>query len=58
MIESIRQAYQTDIDDYKHIIKLFDDSDNNEQMGEILRLRKRLDDLLANKVIQSSSIIL
>lgn len=50
LVESIRQTYETEINDLKHIIQLFDNTDSNEHMNEIVRLRKKIDELAANKV--------
>lgn len=50
LVENIRQTYETEIHDLKHIIQLFDNIDSNEQMTEIVRLRKKIDELTANKV--------
>ncbi|CAF2975367.1 unnamed protein product [Rotaria sp. Silwood2] len=55
LIESIRQIYEAEINDLKHIIQLFDNIDSNEHMAEILRLRKRIDELTTNKSSTSSS---
>ncbi|CAF5072438.1 unnamed protein product, partial [Rotaria magnacalcarata] len=58
MVDNIRQAYETEINDLKHIIQLFDNIDSNEHMAEIVRLRKQIDALTAtNKSLASSSII-
>lgn len=50
LVDSIRQTYETEVNDLKQILSLFDSTDANEQMTEVLRLRKRVDELLANKV--------
>jgi hypothetical protein len=50
LVDSIRQTYETEINDLKHILQLFDNTDSNEHMAEILRLRKKLDELITNKV--------
>lgn len=50
LVDSIRQTYETELNDLKHIIQLFDSTDPNEQMAEIGRLRKKIDELIANKV--------
>jgi hypothetical protein len=50
LVDSIRQKYETEINDLKHILQLFDNTDSNEHMAEILRLRKKLDELITNKV--------
>jgi hypothetical protein len=51
LVDSIRQTYETEINDLKQIIQLFDTTDPNEHMTEIVRLRKKIDELTANKVI-------
>jgi len=51
IIENIRQTYETEINDLKHILQLFECVDVNEHLAEILRLRKRVDELLSNKMI-------
>ncbi len=50
LVENIRQTYETEINDLKQIIQLFDNTDSNEHMAEIVRLRKKIDELTANKV--------
>ncbi|CAF4965323.1 unnamed protein product, partial [Rotaria sp. Silwood1] len=55
LIESIRQTYETEINDLKHIIQLFDNIDSNEHMAEILRLRKKIEELTTNKSSTSSN---
>ena len=50
LVESIRQTYETEINDLKLIIQLFDSTDSNEQMSEIVRLRKKIEELASNKV--------
>lgn len=52
LVESIRQTYETEINDLKHIVQLFDNTDSNEQMSEIVRLRKKIEELTNNKVRQ------
>jgi hypothetical protein len=52
LVDSIRQTYETEINDFKHIIQLFDTTDPNEHMTEIVRLRKKIDELTANKVVR------
>ncbi|CAF3478243.1 unnamed protein product [Rotaria socialis] len=47
MVDNIRQAYETEINDLKHIIQLFDNIDSNEHMAEIVRLRKKIEELTA-----------
>ena len=54
LVDSIRQTYETEVNDLKQILSLFDSTDSNEQMAEVLRLRKRVDELLANKVTRTS----
>jgi myosin heavy subunit len=49
LVDNIRQTYETELNDLKHVIQLFDSTDTNEHMAEILRLRKRIDELTANK---------
>ncbi len=49
-MDNIRQTFETEINDLKHIIQLFDNTDPNEHMAEIVRLRKKIDELTANKV--------
>ncbi len=51
LVDSIRQTYETEINDLKQIIQLFDTTDPNEHMTEIVRLRKKIDELTANKVV-------
>ena len=58
LVDSIRQTYETEVNDLKQILSLFDTTDANEQMTEVLRLRKRVDELLANKVWRQSSSLL
>lgn len=50
IVENIRQTYETETNDLRQILQLFDSIDSNEHMAEILRLRKRVDELLASKV--------
>ena len=50
IIENIRQTYESEINDFRHILQLFECVDVNEHMAEILRLRKRVDELTAAKV--------
>ncbi len=50
LVDSIRQIFETEVNDLKHIIQLFDNTDPNEHMAEIVRLRKKIDELTANKV--------
>ncbi len=50
LVDSIRQTYETELNDLKHIIQLFDNTDPNEHMAEVVRLRKKIDELTANKV--------
>lgn len=50
IIDNIRQTYETELNDLKHIIQLFDNTDPNEHMAEIVRQRKKIDELTANKV--------
>lgn len=51
LVDNIRQTYETELNEYKHIIQLFDNTDPNEHMTEILRLRKKIDELTTvNKV--------
>ncbi|CAF1152906.1 unnamed protein product [Adineta ricciae] len=57
LVDSIRQTYEYEINDLKNIIQLFDNTDSNEHMAEIVRLRKRVDELLANKPAPSSSAV-
>ncbi|CAF4403557.1 unnamed protein product, partial [Adineta steineri] len=54
--DNIRQTYDTEINDLKHIIQLFDHTDPNEHMAEIVRLRKKIDELTANKPSTSSNL--
>jgi hypothetical protein len=53
LVDSIRQIFETEVNDLKHIIQLFDNTDPNEHMAEIVRLRKKIDELTANKVSYS-----
>ncbi|CAF3987060.1 unnamed protein product, partial [Rotaria sordida] len=57
LVDSIRQTYETEINDLKHIIQLFDTIDSNEHMAEILRLKKKIEELTTNKSSTSSSSI-
>jgi len=50
LVDSIRQTYETELNDLKHIIQLFDNTDPNEPMAEVVRLRKKIDELTTNKV--------
>ncbi|CAF0737724.1 unnamed protein product [Adineta steineri] len=56
LVDNIRQTYDTEINDLKHIIQLFDNTDPNEHMAEIVRLRKKIDELTANKPSTSSNL--
>jgi hypothetical protein len=50
LVNSIRQAHETEVNDFKHILQLFGSTNENEQLSEILRLRKRVEELQTNKV--------
>ena len=50
MVDSIRQIYEVEINELKKILQLFDSANSNESIAEILRLRKKIDELSANKV--------
>ncbi|UJR31736.1 hypothetical protein I4U23_019216 [Adineta vaga] len=57
LVDSIRQTYETELNELQHIIHLFDTTDSSEHMAEIIRLRKKIEELTANKPTTSSSMI-
>lgn len=54
-MDSIRQTFEAEINDLKQIIQLFDSADPNEQMTEILRLKKKIEDIQAAKPATTAS---
>ncbi|CAF1364827.1 unnamed protein product, partial [Didymodactylos carnosus] len=59
LVDNIRQTYETEIQDLKYTLQLFENIDASEQMNEIIKLRKKIEELTNNnKATSSTSTIL